>query len=92
MKFVKTAFSVNFGVFKGQLNSVRKILKNLEKKNQNSEGSVIDKLCNAGYFIKEYNSCLNETLNATFTVEYSFCLSQFLKDKYTSNSSKFNVE
>jgi hypothetical protein len=63
------------------------ILKILEKKNQNAEGSVIDKLCNAGYFIKEYNSCLDQK----FTVEYSFCLSQFLKDKYTSDSPKFNV-
>ena len=63
------------------------ILKILEKKNQNCEGSVIDKLCNGGYFIKEYTMCLGDKFN----VEYSFCLSKFLRKKYVSDEPKFII-
>ena len=63
------------------------VLKILEKKNQNGEGSVEDKLCNAGYFLKEYKECLGDD----FDVEYAYCLSSFLQKKYTSNNKKFEI-
>jgi hypothetical protein len=65
----------------------RMVLKILEKKNQNGEGSVEDKLCNAGYFLKEYKACLGDD----FDVEYAYCLSSFLQKKYTSNNKKFEI-
>jgi hypothetical protein len=61
------------------------ILKILEKKNQNNQGSVEDKLLLGSYFIYEYQSCLDER----FTVEYSFCISNFLKERYMSDNKKF---
>jgi len=62
-------------------------IKIIEKKNQNRDGSVEDKLCNAGYFIKEYKECVGENFN----IEYAFCLSKFLKKKYLSDTPKFRV-
>jgi hypothetical protein len=65
----------------------RMILKILEKKNQNGDGSVEDKLCNAGYFLKEYKACLGDD----FEVEYAYCLSSFLQKKYLSSQKKFEI-
>lgn len=61
------------------------ILKILEKKCQNVEGSVIEKLCLGQYIKEEYKSCLD----SRFTVEYAFCLSSFLKQKYLSETIKY---
>lgn len=63
------------------------VLKIVEKKNQNGDGSVEDKLCNAGYFVEEYKMCVGDM----FDVEYAFCLSSFLQQKYTSNQQKFET-
>jgi hypothetical protein len=62
-------------------------LKIIEKKNQNGEGSVADKLCNASYFVKEYKECLGDSFN----IEYAFCLSDYLKKKYQSDTPKYRV-
>jgi hypothetical protein len=60
-------------------------LKILEKKCQNVEGSVIEKLCLGQYIKEEYQSCLD----SRFTVEYAFCLNSFLKQKYLSDTIKY---
>jgi hypothetical protein len=61
-------------------------LKILEKKNQNVEGSVIEKLGLGAFYKEEYQSCLGPM----FKVEYAYCLSSFLKQKYLSNTLKYN--
>ena len=63
------------------------ILKILEKKCQNVDGSVDVKLCAAGYFIKEYKNSLDDR----FEVEYAFCLSKFLQEKYVSDEPKYTI-
>ena len=54
-----------------------KIIKILEKKNQNSEGSVFDKIFNGVIIKEEYQFHLGES----FKIEYSYCLSEFFKKK-----------
>lgn len=56
------------------------ILKILEKKNQTVEGSVIEKLETVDFKKYHYQRCLGPTVR----VEYAFCLSKFLKEKYES--------
>lgn len=71
------------------------IIKILEKKNQNGEGSVIDKIFNGPIIKMEYQ----EHLGKDFTIEYSYCLSDFIKcklqnsyyDYYTKYCSKENI-
>jgi hypothetical protein len=66
-------------------------LKILEKKNQNTDGSVDTKLLAGKAFIDEYIYCLNgdggdgETV---FTVEYAFCINEFLKKDYIADTIK----
>ena len=63
-------------------------VKILEKKNQNGEGSVADKLCLGHHFkFVEYPSCLGDK----FQVEYAFCISIFLKEKYNSDHKKWKI-
>ena len=59
-------------------------VKILEKKNQNTEGSVDVKLYAGLGFIDEYEFLLGEN----FTVHYAFCISKFLQDIYNSNTPK----
>jgi len=61
-------------------------LKIIEKKTQNVEGSVIEKLNLGAYYKEEYEWCLGPQ----FKVEYAYCLSDFLKQKYLSDTLKFN--
>jgi hypothetical protein len=61
-------------------------LKILEKKTQNVEGSVIEKLGLGAYYKEEYEWCVGPQ----FKVEYAYCLSNFLKQKYLSDTLKFN--
>ena len=62
-------------------------VKILEKKNQTGNGSVEDKLCLGHYFkFIEYPGCLGE-----FKVEYAFCISTFLKNKYNSEHKKWKI-
>jgi hypothetical protein len=63
-------------------------VKILEKKNQNSSGSVEDKLLHGHYFkFIEYPGCLGEP----FQVEYAFCISTFLKNLYISDHTKWKI-
>jgi hypothetical protein len=61
------------------------ILKVLEKKNQNVAGSVDTKLMAGNGFIRDYKKCLG----AAFEVQYAFCISDFLKKDYISDSKKY---
>ena len=60
------------------------VLKILEKKNQNTEGSVDTKLLAGKGFVDEYEYLLGEN----FTVRYAFCLSSFLKDHVLADTPK----
>lgn len=63
------------------------VLKILEKKNQNVVGSVADKLQIGDYMKYEYENCLD----ASFRVEYAFCISEFLKNIYLSDALKYKI-
>jgi hypothetical protein len=61
-------------------------LKIVEKKNQNRDGSVEDKLKTGAFNRREYELMLNNK----FIVEYVFCVSKFLQNKFISNKLKYN--
>ena len=70
-------------------------LKILEKKNQNKSGSVDTKLLAGKAFIDEYIYCLGGdgdgdggSGSAPFTVEYAFCINEFLKKDYIADTKK----
>ena len=60
----------------------------LEKKHQNTSGSVSDKLGLGTYFVHEYTKSIN---NPNIIVEYAFCLSNYLKSEYLSNTKKYDI-
>ena len=62
-------------------------LKVLEKKNQNTAGSVDTKLLAGPGFIEEYQILLGNA----FTVKYAFCISAFLKKDYISGTAKYKA-
>jgi hypothetical protein len=62
-------------------------LKVLEKKNQNTAGSVDTKLLAGPGFIEEYQILLGDA----FTVHYAFCISAFLKKDYVSDTAKYKA-
>ena len=59
----------------------------IEKKAQNGYGSVDLKLCCGPYFIREYKECLGDD----FDIKYCFCLNEYLKNEYTSDTPKYRV-
>lgn len=59
-------------------------LKILEKKNQNTGGSVDTKLLAGKGFIDEYEFLLGEN----FKVYYAFCISEYLKKEYIAPTKK----
>ena len=63
-------------------------LKIIEMKNQNVAGSVDTKLLAGPGFIEEYNYAIN---NDKFKVEYSFCISEYLKKNYISEVKKYDI-
>jgi hypothetical protein len=66
-------------------NDGRKVIKILEKKEQNKEGSVETKLW-AGHSLKrEYEIMLGDT----WEVNYAFCVNDFLKKKLVSKKDKY---
>jgi hypothetical protein len=65
--------------------SGRKVIKILEKKEQNVEGSVETKLWSGPSLKREYEL----VLGAEFGVFYGFCVSEFLKQKLISNEKKY---
>jgi len=67
--------------------SGRKIIKILEKKEQNVEGSVETKLWSGPSLKREYEL----VLGPEFEVFYGFCVSKFLKNKFISNEKKYTI-
>ena len=65
----------------------KNLVKILEKKEQNVEGSVMDKLWDGPSFKREYEIVLGDA----FRVEYAYCVSDFLKKKLTSDEKKFRI-
>ena len=66
-------------------------IKILEKKNQNVEGSVEDKLKTGDFNRREYLKIFNKELNNKFkiNIDYAFCISKFLQNKFESNNIKY---
>jgi len=62
----------------------RRVIKILEKKEQNVEGSVDTKLLSGPIFREEYV----EALEDKFEVKYAFCVSKFLQDKILTPDKK----
>jgi hypothetical protein len=67
--------------------SGRKIIKILEKKEQNVEGSVETKLWSGPSLKREYELILGPE----FEVFYGFCVNNFLKNKIISNEKKYTT-
>jgi len=65
----------------------KKIVKILEKKEQNVEGSVETKLWSGPSLKREYELILGDG----FEVHYGFCVSAFLKKKLESNIPKYLI-
>jgi hypothetical protein len=69
-------------------NSDKRVIKILEKKEQNVEGSVETKLWSGPSLKREYEILL-EDIN--FTVHYGFCVNDFLKQKMISKEPKYTI-
>ena len=67
--------------------SGRKVIKILEKKEQNVEGSVETKLWSGPSLKREYEL----VLGSEFVVFYGFCVNGFLKTKLTSTHKKYTI-
>lgn len=65
----------------------RKVIKILEKKEQNVDGSVETKLWSGPSLKREYELVLGED----FEVFYGFCVSDFLKRKLISDEKKYKI-
>jgi hypothetical protein len=62
-----------------------KIIKILEKKEQNREGSVETKLWSGVALKREYEL----RFGSGFEIFYAFCVNDFLKKKFVSNNQKY---
>jgi hypothetical protein len=67
-------------------------LKILEKKNQNVEGSVEDKLKTGAFNRREYEMMLNIHDNFKFNIIYAFCVSKFLQNKLEVTQKVHNIK
>lgn len=65
----------------------RRVIRILEKKEQNREGSVETKLWSGPSLKREYEIVLGKQ----FEIFYGFCISQFLKNKLVSNKEKYTI-
>ena len=70
-----------------EYNNGKKVIKILEKKEQNVEGSVETKLWSGPSLKREYELLLGDA----FEVHYGFCVSEFLKKKMTSTEKKYTI-
>ena len=70
-----------------EYNTGKKVIKILEKKEQNVEGSVETKLWSGPSLKREYELLLGNE----FEVYYGFCVSDFLKKKLISNEKKYTI-
>jgi len=70
-----------------EYNNENKIIKILEKKEQNVNGSVETKLWSASSLKREYELMLGNN----FKIEYYLCINDFLKNKIISNKPKYKT-
>lgn len=70
-----------------EYNTGKKIIKILEKKEQNVEGSVETKLWSGPSLKRDYELILGDD----FEVHYGFCVSEFLKKKLISTKKKYTI-
>lgn len=70
-----------------EYNTGKKVIKILEKKEQNVNGSVETKLWASPSLKREYEL----VLGAEFEVHYCLCVSDFLKKKIISNEKKYTI-
>jgi hypothetical protein len=70
-----------------EYNTGEKVIKILEKKEQNVSGSVETKLWSGPSLKREYELVLGND----FQVHYGFCVSEFLKKKIISNEKKYEI-
>ena len=70
-----------------EYNDGRKVIKILEKKAQNVDGSVETKLWSGPSLKREYEIVLEDL----FEVEYCFCVSEFLQKKILFNDKKYVI-
>ena len=70
-----------------EYNNGRKVIKILEKKEQNVEGSVETKLWSGPSLKREYQLLLGDK----FEVFYGFCVSNFLQNKLISTEKKYII-
>lgn len=65
-------------------------LKILEKKNQNVNGSVEEKLKTGNFVKQEYELMINDnSKKIKFDISFAFCVNKYLQDKLTYNSPKY---
>jgi hypothetical protein len=72
------------------INNNNIIVKILEKKNQNVQGSVDEKLLLGGAYKIMYTKML-ENIETKYNIEYAFCVSSFLQNNFESGSIKYNL-
>ena len=70
-----------------EYNTGRRVIKIVEKKHQNVDGSVETKLWAGPSLKREYEL----VLKSEFEVVYVFCVSAFLKHKFVSNEKKYKI-
>lgn len=70
-----------------ELNNDKTIIKILEKKEQNVEGSIEIKLLSGQSMKREYELLLGNY----FIIDYSFCVNNFLKNKIISDNQKYKI-
>jgi len=70
-----------------EFNTGKKVIKILEKKEQNVNGSVETKLWGGPALKREYELMLGDT----FEIHYCFCVNNFLKNKIVSSEKKYKV-
>jgi|Laugresbdmm110sd_1035091.scaffolds.fasta_scaffold118966_2 hypothetical protein len=70
-----------------EYNAGKKVIKILEKKAQNMDGSVETKLWSGPSLKREYELVLGND----FEVHYGFCVSKFLQTKITSTEKKYTI-
>lgn len=70
-----------------EYNDGRRVIKILEKKVQNVDGSVDVKLLSGPVFREEYT----EALEGKFEVEYAFCVNEYLRNKIVSRKKKYII-
>ena len=87
-KYNKLVFRCPDEAYIIEYNKSKKIvIKILEKKNQNCEGSVETKLWASPSLKREYEILLGND----YKITYGLCISEFLKKKFTSNEEKYKI-